>query len=269
MQPIDQAPQSLQTEKQTEITEITKPKSLGDAMSQIRTLENDLLYATGKGDKVDIKARIEELKLGMKIGPEFKMLDEENKKNFESGMSFNNAQKRVLNDFWEFAKTEYGSAQLNKLKFTTISQDEDGDNDIQTKNYFDEFVKSYRAKRNLFSESGYDSDYSVLDKFVLDYEKAFGLPSAPLIDAELKKQRDLETNKRELNNLVVYLKSLEQRLLEEKAVAKRGIFGGIDTSKTANTEVEIVSVKRCIAMFMSEIARQYLGIYISVNDMGA
>ena len=269
MTPDNKAPNS--NEPASVSTTPQKPEinntNFGKNAVEIIKLEEDLKYATGKGDRAELQAKIAALKLEAEGSRGGQMIAEENKKNFESGMSFNSYQKDIITGLRflmdkEDARNTLKSVGVNILDLNT----EVYKSDLEVKKAIDAFIAEYRSKRNNFSEGGYNANYTELDRVILKYEKTFGADNGPLVDMDLKRKKDQSRSYLSLNQSMMELDSLKQRLLEAKAGVKTTILGGRDESEVLRVESAIAIKKRDIALIVSRSVGEYLGINLNIFD---
>lgn len=265
-------PSKIPVTARTNDTQIKTPASLYTAKTELESLKNDLKYVTGAKNKAEVEAKIVSLESNISDLAESKIIKKANEDNFENGMSFNEKQLSVLNNFREFAKTDKGIALL-KIMDVMLSSSKEGGNDLETKNAYDNFVKTYRSTRKDILKK---QDVTDLDNFVFSYEKAFGLESKPFISEQEKRessQREASLSHKEsqefVKNTLATIRNMEQNLLEAKARAPRKILGGLDTKETQPIEDDIASLKRKLAIAVSSAASDYLGVHINYSDIRA
>lgn len=270
MTPDKQAPKLVETQSQAE--QKGPEGNFSNIQMEIKRLEEDLKYMTGRGDRQEALDKIEALKKSIteKDNKESKMIQAENEKNFEAGMSFNVYQINAINYLKSLTEAEYirntlKSEEVNILYFNR----EVYKSDLEVKKVIDAFIAEYRSKRNNFSESGYNANYTELDNAVLGYEKAFGVNNGPLVNMDLKKERLLSANYVSINTTHMQLESLRRRLLDAKANAKVTILAGKDMTEIIATEKELVNKKREMAIAVSHAIGDYIGINLDVSDFGA
>jgi hypothetical protein len=225
--------------------------------TELQKLEDDLKYMTGKADKLEVEEKIKALKEEISNSPEAKIIDLENEKNYEMGMSFDDVQNTaIINLERQFVERGYARPTDIKSKFRA-----------------DDFVKNHRLIRN--DEKFIGGDWGDTDRAVLEYEKAFNIKSGPIITEEGVKIIEQKAYNRQRNEdirfvggKIDYLRRLEERLLEAKARAKTKILGGKDTTETLPIEKEISQIKSDIALGVTMAASTYLGLSIEKSDMG-
>ncbi len=267
MQNPDQTPEN-NSQNTSPLKSGVNTNNFSATQMEIIKLENDLKYMTGKGDKQEALGKILRLKKEATESEEGEMIEVENEKNFESGMSFTESQESVINSFSLLVGKDYIKDTLKSvgINFPDLSLDIYKKSDLKIKKAIDVFVEKYRGKRNNFPASGYDSNYTELDNLVLSYEKAFGVNSIPLLNQALQKERFERVYRDSLNKKVDSLEKLKLALLEAKANARTSILGRIDTTLSSAIESQIKTLKQEMINDMTRYTRESFAIDLDTQD---
>ena len=247
-----------------------KGDTFSEMQDQLMQLEKDLKYVTGTTNKADIADRIKVLKSRIAKSDEAKVMHEENYKNFESGMSFSEAQQKSIASLRAILASENSQKALddNGVSYSELVGDLSAKSDLEVKNIIDIFVKRYRSMRNDFSESGYHSNYKDLDNAVLVYEKAFGVKGGPLVNESLVLEKEKQRLIKEIQIIVDSIKKHEAWLSEAKANARKGIFGvnKEDKSNQHRLEIELAQEKEKLMLYVQSAMRDIVGV--DLQDIG-
>ncbi len=135
-----------------------KEYGYGTILANLKEVVEDLKYATGKQDKLDLAQRKIDLENLQKMNSEYLAIEAENKRNFEPGMSFTKEQSAFLET-------------LNNSLIHKTNVYGKGLGDIDLKYDAEKVFTNYKKKQ---MSGGYVSADSRFEPYFSDYEKLFG-----------------------------------------------------------------------------------------------